>query len=274
VSFAYDASVILDGITFALAPGRVLGLLGRTGSGKTSITRLVFRLYDPTEGEVLLGGIDARRPMQADLRRRIAMVTQEVQLFHATVRDNLTFFDRSFDDEKILSTIGELGLNEWFARLPDGLDTMLGAGGHGLSAGEGQLLAFTRVFLRDPGLVILDEPSSRMDLATQSLLERAMNKLLRGRTAIIIAHRLSTVARADEIMILDHGHIAEHGDRIVLANDPSSRFAGLLRAGHETGDGAIEEMLAERSASELARGSAERGDASRHRSAPAPTRTW
>lgn len=233
ISFAYNDSAILRSLSFTLAPGTVLGLLGRTGSGKTTMTRLLFRLYDPTEGSIRLSGVDLRNARFSELRGRVAMVTQEVQLFHATVRDNLTFFNGTISDERILHVIEELGLGDWFRSLPNGLDTELTAGGGGVSAGEAQLLAFTRVFLQDPGLVILDEPSSRMDLATERLLERAMRKLLKGRTAIIIAHRLSTVARADEIMILDRGVIGEHGRRHELAHDTGSRFHTLLRTGLE-----------------------------------------
>ena len=240
LSFSYNRrDPILQNVSFRLEAGRTLGLLGRTGSGKTTLTRLLFRLYDPTGGELLIGGVDPRRTEREHLRSRIAMVTQEVQLFHASVRDNLTFFDRSVPDRKILEVIGDLGLSDWFEALPDGLDTELSAGGIGLSAGEAQLLAFTRVFLHDPGLVILDEPSSRLDPATERLLENAMAKLLRGRTAIIIAHRLATVARADEIMILEGGRIREHGDRQALADDPTSRFAELLRT---AGSGEMEDL--------------------------------
>ena len=232
LSFAYGAKGrVLDELDFRLEPGTVLGLLGRTGSGKTSMTRLIFRLYDPTEGAIRLGGVDIRSAPIAELRRRVAMVTQEVQLFHASVRDNLTFFDRSIPDERIHEVIGELGLDEWYASMPQGLDTLLSAGGGGLSAGEAQLVAFTRVFLQDPGLVILDEPSSRLDLATERLLERSMRRLLNNRTAIIIAHRLSTVRRADEIMILEGGRIVEHGRREALEVDSATRFHRLLRHG-------------------------------------------
>jgi len=161
------------------------------------------------------------------------VVTQDVQLFRATVRDNLTFFNPSIQDERLLQALGELGLQEWLAKLPDGLDTMLAAAGSGLSAGEAQLLAFTRVLLKDPGLVILDEASSRLDPATERMVERAISRLLHNRTGIIIAHRLSTVQRADTILILDEGRVVEHGDRLQLAADPSSRFAGLLRTGLE-----------------------------------------
>jgi ABC-type multidrug transport system fused ATPase/permease subunit len=232
VRFGYGGSgAVLEGIDFHLPPGRVLGLLGRTGSGKTSITRLLFRLYDPAGGRITIGGREIRELAMQTLRSRVAMVTQEVQVFHATVRDNLTFFDRTIDDETIHAKITELGLDEWFDSMPSGLDTMLGRDGSGLSAGEAQLLAFTRVFLRDPGLVILDEPSSRMDLATEALLERAMRRLLRDRTAIIIAHRLTTVSRADDILILEDGHVLEYGTRVELEADPASRFARLLRTG-------------------------------------------
>ncbi len=231
VTFAYGDTTILKSISFELRPGEVLGLLGRTGSGKTTLTRLLFRLYDVTAGSIMLGGVDLRNASLEELRGRVAMVTQDVQLFHATVRDNLTFFDRAVTDQQIIAVIEELGLEDWYGSLSQGLDTELTVGGGGLSAGEAQLLAFIRVFLQNPGIVILDEPSSRMDLATERLLEHAMAKLLRDRTAIIIAHRLSTVDRADAIMILDRGEICEHGPRSVLAADPASRFHALLRAG-------------------------------------------
>lgn len=234
VHFSYfEGEPVLKGVSFRLAPGRVLGVLGRTGSGKTTMMRLLFRLYDVQTGRLLVGDTDLRLPTLPHLRRRIGMVTQDVQLFHASVRDNLTFFDRSIPDARILEVINELELQEWFNKLPDGLDTMLQVGGSGLSAGESQLLAFTRIFLEDPGLILLDEPSSRLDPATERLIERAVNRLLRGRTCIIIAHRLGTVRRVDEILILDDGQVVEHGPRTELAADPASRFARLLQTGLE-----------------------------------------
>jgi ABC-type multidrug transport system fused ATPase/permease subunit len=232
VTFGYDDDeAVLRDLSLRVEPGCVLGLLGRTGSGKTTLICLLARLYDPQEGRILLGGIDLRAARRADVRERIGLVTQDVQLFRATVRDNLTFFDRAIDDARIVAALATLGLADWLGALPLGLDTMLEAGGGGLSAGEAQLLAFTRVFLKDPGLIILDEASSRLDPSTERLIERAVDALLRGRTGIIIAHRLATVERADAILILDDGAIGEYGPRVALASDGASRFSHLLRAG-------------------------------------------
>lgn len=230
---------VLHDLNFSIEPGKILGLLGRTGSGKTTMTRLLFRLYDPDEGEIQLcsggsnGTCNIRDLPLADLRHSIGMVTQNIQLFNATVRDNLTFFDDSIPDERILEVIDNLKLGTWFTSLPAGLDTELESGGSGLSAGEQQLLAFTRIFLQDPGLVILDEASSRLDPATEVLIERAVDKLVQDRTAIVIAHRLATVQRADDIMILENGRILEYGNRLALASDPSSHFTHLLQTGLE-----------------------------------------
>ena len=226
-------STVLDQVSFELAPGQVLGLLGRTGSGKTTIARLVFRLYDPQHGAVRLNGYDIRALTQSQVRGHIGLVTQDIQLFHATVRDNLTFFDPSIPDERIVSVLDDLGMRRWLDSLPGGLETRLAPDGGGISAGQAQLLAFARVFLRNPGLVILDEASSRLDPATEQAVERAVERLLQGRTAIIIAHRLPTVQRADQILILERGHMREFGSRAALAADPESHFSHLLRTGME-----------------------------------------
>ena len=231
VSFAYGDEPVLRGVSCRVAPGEVLGLLGRTGSGKTTIARLLFRLHDPTEGAVRLGGTDLRGARVDALRGRVGLVTQDVQLFQGTLRDNVALFDRGVPDARLGEVFAELGLDDWLRALPAGLDTPLGAGGRGLSAGEAQLVALARVFLKDPGVVVLDEASSRLDPATERLLERAVTRLLDGRTGIIIAHRLATVERADTILILEDGRVAELGRRADLARDPDSRFARLLRAG-------------------------------------------
>lgn len=237
VTFSYDDEAgddtVLADVSFDIAPGRVVGLLGRTGSGKSTIARLVTRLYEPQHGEVRVGGLPTWDIELEDLRRRVAMVTQDVQLFRATVRDNLTFFDPSVDDDRLYEVIRRLELDEWLASLPRGLDTMLESGSGGLSAGQAQLLAFTRVFLRDPGIVVLDEASSRLDPSTEALIENAVDHLLEDRTAILIAHRLATVARADDIIILEDGRVIEYGERAALQSDPDSVFARLLVAGME-----------------------------------------
>ncbi|HEV8634548.1 MAG TPA: ABC transporter ATP-binding protein [Chloroflexota bacterium] len=232
VTFGYESGEpALRDVSLRLRPGQVLGLLGRTGGGKTTLARLLFRLYDPDQGVVRIGGVDLREPVVDALRARIGVVTQDIQLFHASVRDNVTLFDRDVPDARVEAVLEELGLGAWLRGRPAGLDTKLAAGGGSLSAGEAQLLAFARVFLKDPGLVVLDEASSRLDPATERLLERAVNRLLAGRTAIVIAHRLATVQRADRILILEDGRIAEEGERIALAADRQSRFSRLMRVG-------------------------------------------
>jgi ABC-type multidrug transport system fused ATPase/permease subunit len=241
VTFQYEDAPdtdILKDIYFTLQPGKILGLLGRTGSGKTTLTKLILRLHDPASGSIKIGPAggtqyELHQAHQAELRRQIAMVTQDVQLFQVTVRQNLTLFDDTIPDDRIIQVIEQVGLGDWFHSLPNGLETPLKAGGSGLSAGESQLIAFGRVFLHNPGLVILDEASSRLDPATESRIDGAIEELLQDRTGIIIAHRLGTVHRADEIMILQDGYIAEHGTRSDLVANPHSLFSSLLRTGLE-----------------------------------------
>jgi ATP-binding cassette subfamily B protein len=238
VSFSYDhEETVLKNVSFSLQAGQVLGILGRTGSGKSTLTRLIFRLYDPAQGVIRLGGTDICSVPLAELRGRVGMVTQDVQLFEASVRDNLAFFDASINIERIKAVLQELRLWDWAQSLPQGLETKLSAGSgataHGLSAGEAQLLAFGRVFLKDPGLVILDEASSRLDPLTETLMEQAVDRLFAGRTAVLIAHRLKTVQRADLILILEEGCVVEYGPRLALAADPHSRFYSLLQTGLE-----------------------------------------
>ncbi|MEN8114694.1 MAG: ABC transporter ATP-binding protein [Actinomycetota bacterium] len=240
VTFSYgdgdeggDDEIVLHDVSFAIAPGRVVGLLGRTGSGKSTIARLITRLYEPQGGTVRLGGVATWDARVADFRKRVGMVTQDVQLFRASVRDNLTFFNDEIPEERILDAIHRLELDTWLESLPGGLDTMLDTGSGGLSAGQAQLLAFTRIFLEDPGVVVLDEASSRLDPATEALIERAVDHLLEDRTGIVIAHRLGTVTRADDILILDDGRVVEHGERLDLIADPDSRFSDLLATGME-----------------------------------------
>ncbi len=251
VSFAYrdrpqdeaEPQVVLHDISFSLPAGQTLGLLGRTGSGKSTLARLLFRLYDVDQGAILLGHTDLRRLALSRLQRDVGLVTQDVQLFAASVRHNLTFFNQRdstgapYSDRQLRDALRQVGLLPWLDALPQALDTPLGPGGAGLSAGEAQLLALARIFLREPRVVLLDEASSRLDPHTEQRLEQALDRLLAGRTAIVIAHRLATVQRAHRILILEEGRVLEEGERRALAADPHSRFAGLLR-------GDLQELLA------------------------------
>ncbi|MGH9114090.1 MAG: ABC transporter ATP-binding protein, partial [Acidimicrobiales bacterium] len=231
VTFAYEVgrSPALEGVDLHVAAGRHLGIVGRTGSGKTTLARLLLRLWDTTEGRVLVGGVDVRDLRVDALRRRVAIVTQDVDLFRTSLRDNLTLFGAHPASDAVLTGVLErVGLHQWLASLPDGLDTVL-AGGQGLSAGEGQLVAFARAFLADPDVVVLDEASSRLDPLTEARIADATRSLLAGRTALIIAHRLDTLADVDDIAVLEEGRLVEHGARAGLAARPASRYARLLR---------------------------------------------
>jgi ABC-type multidrug transport system fused ATPase/permease subunit len=231
VDFAYEQEPVLCRVSFRVAPGRVLGIVGRTGSGKTTIARLVFRLYDVDRGAVRVGGVDVRELRVDALQRRIGLVTQDVQLFTGTLRDNVRLFDPDVGDDRLVDAFVALGLDRWLAELPDALDTVIGSAGRGLSAGEAQLLALARVLLEDPGIVVLDEASSRLDPHTEALVEDAIGRLLAGRTGIVIAHRLRTIERADEVLVLDGGRVVDHGPRAALVADATSRFAELLPTG-------------------------------------------
>jgi ABC-type multidrug transport system fused ATPase/permease subunit len=231
VSFAYGPGSpgVLHDVTLRLAPGTHLGIVGRTGSGKTSISRLLLRLWDTTSGAVRLDGVDVRDLSFEALRHRVAVVTQDVELLRASVRDNVTMLGTlPGTDHELVDLLERVGLGPWLAAQPEGLDTVL-QGGDALSAGEAQLLATVRAFLADPGLVILDEASSRLDPVTEARAAAAVAELLQGRTAVLVAHRLATLEQCDEILVLDHGRLVEHGARTELAAEETSRYAALLR---------------------------------------------
>lgn len=227
VDFAYvDGRPILRRVGFEVPAGETLGLLGRTGSGKTTIGRLLHRGMDPQAGSVRLGGVDIRTVPLSELRSRIGVVTQDVHVLHASVRDNITLFDPDVPDERIDAAVAALGMREWLDTLPEGLDTKISDGE--LSAGQAQLLTFARAFLRDPDVVLLDEASSRLDPATERIVGVAVRELLRDRTAIVIAHHMETVGQMDHIAVLDTGEVVEFGARGELAGDADSRFSALL----------------------------------------------
>jgi len=226
VTFAYDGGeAVLHDLDLHLPRGRVLGLVGRTGSGKTTLARLVARQYDTTSGEVRVGGTPVGDLDLDELRSRIAVVTQEVQLFSAPIRDNVSLF-APCEDTRLRSALEAVGLAPWLESHPEGLDAELDP--RSLSAGEAQLLTLARALLRDPGLVVLDEASARLDPLTEHRLQGAITHLMDGRTGIVIAHRLSTLDRVDDIAVVDDGRLVEYGTRAELAGDPDSAFSRLL----------------------------------------------
>ena len=231
VRFAYaDGEEALRGVTFELPAGALLGVVGRTGSGKTTLARLLVRLHATTGGSLAMGGVELSRTALGDLRRRVAYVPQEVHLLGGTLLDNLALFREQVAEEDVRCAVASVGLGDWLDSRPEGLGTWLRAGDD-LSAGEAQLLALARVFLQSPGLVVLDEPTARLDLFSQRRLERALDRLLERRTGVIVAHRLETVDRATHVLVLEKGRVAEYGLRSQLIGDPRSQFARLRRGG-------------------------------------------
>lgn len=226
IGFDYgDDQPVLRNIGVNIAAGRSVGIVGRTGSGKTTFSRLLLRLVEPTNGELRLGGVLVADIPIIELRRRVALIPQEVELFTGTVRDNVTLFDDSPSDDEVVEALRGVGLDVLAAA---GIHRELGTAGTGLSAGEAQLLSLARVWLRDPDLLVLDEATARVDPDTELRLEVAVSALMQGRTTLVIAHRLSTLRSVDEILVFDHGRIVEHGNRTDLISDDDSKFANLL----------------------------------------------
>ncbi len=211
VLFSYDpGSPVLNGVSFQVEPGRTLAVIGATGSGKTTITNLLERFYDPQQGQILLDGVDLRRFDRNRLRDHLGLIMQDVFIVPGSIRENI-LLDRELEDSEVERITGLSQLNGFIKKLPRGLDTRVGEGGMDLSAGQKQLLAFARVLARDPKILVLDEATSNIDTETEMLIEEAIKAVTANRTCIVIAHRLSTIRRADRIIIMDHGRIVEQG---------------------------------------------------------------
>ncbi len=227
VSFGYRPDrLVLPELDLHVPAGQTLALVGATGAGKTTIAKLVSRFYDPTEGTVRLDGIDLRDLSDADLRRAVVMVTQENYLFSGTVADNIRFGRPDATDAEVAAAAQAIGADEFIRALPEGYDTDVRKRGGRLSAGQRQLVAFARAFLADPAVLILDEATSSLDIPSERLVQRALRTILADRTAIVIAHRLSTVEIADRVLVLDHGRIVEDGPPAELISG-GGRYATL-----------------------------------------------
>jgi ATP-binding cassette, subfamily B, bacterial len=231
VSFAYDEhGPALAGIDLDVPAGSSLALVGETGSGKSTTAALIARLHDPTAGRVTIDGVDLRDLALTDLADIVGVVSQETYLLHTTIRENLRYAKPSATDAEIEAACRAAQIHSLIAALPDGYDTMVGSRGHRFSGGEKQRIAIARTLLRDPRILVLDEATSALDNETERAVQRAFDELSRGRTTVTIAHRLSTVRDADQIVVLDHGRVLESGDHDSLIA-AGGRYATLARAG-------------------------------------------
>jgi ATP-binding cassette subfamily B protein len=233
VVFAYGKDPVLRGISFHMAPGACFALVGESGHGKSTLARLIGRHYDPDEGAVRVDGNDLRDVQLRSYRRQLGVVLQDPFLFSGTIATNIRFAKPDATDEEVQAAAAAGGGDRVAARRSGGLDHEVREGGAGLSAGERQLISIARALLADPRILVLDEATSNIDRPTEVLIERALDRLLHGRTSIIIAHRLSTVRRADEILVVENGQIIQRGSEreLLKVDGPFRRLAHSLDGG-------------------------------------------
>ena len=221
-SFAYGEDVVLDDVSFRIKPGETLAIVGETGAGKSTVIKLLSRFYDPTEGEVRVDGEDVRNVRGSSLRRHMGVVLQDTFLFTGTIKENMRYGRPDATDEEIVAAAKTVGADDFIRRFPEGYDTQVRERGGRLSVGERQLVSFARALLADPKLLVLDEATSSVDLSTEARIEAALDRLLAGRTSVVIAHRLSTVRRADRILVMGKGRVIEQGTHEDLMGRPSA----------------------------------------------------
>lgn len=230
MGFAYPGGPkVLHDVDVEIAPGSRVAVVGQTGSGKTTFAKLLTRMMDPASGRILVDGVPLDRVRFSSLRERIVMVPQDGFLFDATLADNIRYGRPGATDDDLLLALTELGLGDWLDGLPAGLDTPVGQRGESLSAGERQLVALARAYIADPDLLVLDEATSAVDPATEVRIQRALDGVTRGRTAIAIAHRLSTAEAADEVIVFEAGRVVQRGPHAELAARPGV-YADLHRS--------------------------------------------
>jgi ATP-binding cassette subfamily B protein len=213
---ATPSQTVLDGVSFSVPSGRMVALVGPSGAGKTTITALAARLYDVTGGAVLVGGRDVRAVTQDSLHRAIGVVTQDAHMFHDTIRANLLYARPDATDGELSEAVHAAQIGDLVSSLPDGLDTVVGDRGYRLSGGEKQRLAIARLLLKAPRIVVLDEATAHLDSESEAAVQRALATALEGRTSLVIAHRLSTVRDADQILVVDEGRVVERGTHTEL----------------------------------------------------------